>query len=153
VPGNRVVVGKATMELLENPDFEEWEDDELIRGQRRAVDGTWKGRRPKVVPLGLLYELNRRVASRGAKKLMAGLDDAIDYLVNVARGLIPPDKDRIHAAEVVINRVLGATPQKVELKTMEPSVWEKQGVTKAVVVRDVIDVDSEEWHNPFEEEG
>lgn len=152
MPGNRIVVGKSTLELLDNPDYSEWEDDELIRGQRRASDGTWKGRRPKVVPLALLYELNKRATTHGMRKMYAGLEDAIDYLVNVARGVSLADKDRIHACEVVINRCLGNTPQKVELRTVEPSVWEKQGVTKAVVVRDVIDVESEEWYNPFEED-
>lgn len=151
-PG-RIAVGATTARLLQEPDYESWDDDELIRGQRRNKNGTWAGRNPKVIPLALLFELNKRVASRGAKKLMAGLEDAIDYLVGVANGTQPPDKDRQKAAEFVITRCLGATPQKVELKTIEKSVWEREGVTKAIVVRDVIDVDSEEeWTNPFEEE-
>lgn len=150
-------VGPSTVRQLNNPDYTDWETDELIRGNQRDKRGAWSGSPPKVIPLALLHELNRRMASHAIKDLNAAVGPAIEYLVSVAKGkdangnTVDPDKTRVQVCQDLLNRVLGMSPQRIEIKELEPSVWEKEGVTKAIVVRDAIDVESEEWENPFED--
>lgn len=147
----KLQVGKATVELLANEDYSDWEDEELLAGRRRNSRGHWVGKSPKVVPLKLLQELNRRSAAKGVLKLTVSLNEAIDYICEVAAGRAVPDKDRIHACEVVMNRVLGMQQQRVELTTEADNPYAQAGVRQAIVVRKLIDANStEEEEDPFE---
>lgn len=147
----RLRVGEATLEQLENPNYEEWDDEELIAGRRRNRLGKFHGRRPKVIPLALLHELNRRVVSKGLHKLYSSVDDAVDYLTKVASGKAVPDKDRINVCLQILNRVFGIAPQRIQIQDVSESPWEKAGVRKAIVLRSAIDVESEEFDNPWDE--
>jgi len=148
-----IQIGKKTQELLNNPDYSDWSNDELIRGQNYDRNGRFTGQPPKVIPLALLHELNKRMSTHAIKDLNAALEPAVKYLSDVASGVegVEVDVVRVRVCEGILNRILGMNPQRVELQTIEKSVWEKEGVTKAIVVRDVIDVNSEEWENPFED--
>jgi hypothetical protein len=153
----KVNVGKNTLARIENPDYGEWTMEELVRGQRRSRTGRWQGRRPKVIPMALLEEINRRIAPEVHRNLLQGAIAGSEYLRKVAEGSIEPDANRTHVVEVCLNRTMGTTPHLVQVLTEGDgdSNPYRQGageVTRAVVLREVIDVESEEYVNPFEED-
>jgi len=152
----RIQVGKKTIALLENPDYEKWSDEELIRGQQMDKRGRFNGNLPKVIPLALLQELNRRNGSKAIHRLEQALLPAVEYLCKVAEGTIPGDQvdeTRIRVCETLINRILGKQTERIVITSAQQNDYEKAGVQKAVVIRDVaetgvIDVESVEV-DPF----
>lgn len=156
----RIQVGKKTKELLANPDFSEWDDEELIRGQRKNRRGVFNGALPKVIPLALLQELHKRNASHAIHRLEQLLLPAIEYLGDVIEGRVEPDPDRIRVCETLLNRVLGKTQERVVVTSGSENKYQQAGVKKAVVLRDlsepeerpgVIDVEVvDDDENPFE---
>jgi hypothetical protein len=144
-------VGRKTIELLKDADYSQWDDEELIRGQQKDKTGRFRGRLPKVIPLALLQELHKRNASHGIHKLEQLLLPAIDYLGQVAKGEVDPDPDRIRVCDTLINRILGKTQDRVVITADSESEYAKAGVREAIVVRRMIDVDSKEEDDPFDE--
>lgn len=135
-------VGPKTLALLRDPNFEEWDDEDLIRGQQKDKRGRYNGKLPKVVPLGLLQELHKRNASKAIHKLEQTLIPAVKYLCDVAEGKAEPDPDRIRVCETLLNRILGKQADRVVVTSdTEESRYKKAGVTKAVVLRDLTDED------------
>ncbi len=55
--------------LPDGEDVSTWDDEELFRGRRRAVDGSFRGREPRVLPREVHLELQRRMLMDGATKL------------------------------------------------------------------------------------
>jgi hypothetical protein len=147
-----VSLGRTSTEvLLGDADYSDWTEEELIRGQRRSRRGKWEGKPPKVVPLQLLHELNRRRSGDVQRILIDATKPAAEYLAKVASGKATADQGRIHACTVILNRVYGMAPQHVQIQTVAPSPYEQAGVHRAIVIRSAIDVESEEWDNPFED--
>lgn len=148
---SRLDVGKKTIELLKNPDYSEWDDEELIRGQQKDKRGRFNGRLPKVIPIGLLQELNKRNASHATKKLLELVLPAVEYLGQVVKGEVEPDPDRIRVCETLLNRVLGKQAERVVVMESEENKYEAAGVRKAIVIRNAIDVESteEDEEDPF----
>jgi hypothetical protein len=152
-PKRKINIGKQNAELLANPDYSEWDDEELIHGKRRGRRGRFDGPQPKVIPHTLLMELNKRQCSKAYQAMSAAVLDAVTYLTAVVSGKAEPDRDRLHACEVLLNRVLGREPQRLELvEETDPYLRESGGARRAVVLREVIDVESEEFVDPFAED-
>lgn len=119
-----VRVGKMTTQILIGAeDLADWSDEELRRGRRRDKNGGWVGKDPVVVPKALHDELVRRTADRAHGLLVAATEDAARTVVSVMMGNYEEDakngdpkaKDRLKAAEMIINRVLGKDPIQVQL--------------------------------------
>ena len=112
-----VRVSSNTADVIDDPEaVADWDDEELRRGRRRDKNGKFTGRDPVVIPTAVYREMVRR-ATRGAEKKMAeNLEMAIDTLVAIAgsHSEATEDKDRIKAAEIIINRVMGREPVKIE---------------------------------------
>lgn len=117
----KVRVGHTNTAILRGElDIGTWSDEELIRGQRRAVTGQFKGRPPKVVPKAIHDELVRRKLSKAYDLLKDSLVDAVVLLRTVVTDPDAQYADRIKAAKIIMDRVLGKATERVELGFQEP---------------------------------
>jgi hypothetical protein len=146
-----IKVGKQTADLIEAPEtIHDWDDEELERGQRKAKDGTFRGRPPTIIPTECHNELTRRVFERANRLMRSNLEAAVEQLTRIAQSDFADDNAKLKAIDMMMNRVLGKVPEKVDLKheVAEPE-WLK-AMKEATIVGEVglgdevIDVESEE---------
>lgn len=139
-------VGQRTAAVLAgDEDLTQWDDEELIRGQRRNKNGRWGGRPPKVVPTAIHHEITRRKMSEAYRLLQTNLVAATEVLVSLATDPEVESAVRLKAATTIMERVLGKTPERVELSAVERKPWED--VVRGGIVRtrpDAIDATSTE---------
>jgi hypothetical protein len=119
--GMRVRVGRTNEALLRGElDPSAWTDEELVRGQRRDKNGRWTGRPPTVVPAVVHQELTRRRMSQAFELLRDNVLRASEVLIEIATD---PDAEaavRVKAASIILDRVLGKAPERVELSVEPP---------------------------------
>jgi hypothetical protein len=121
---SRVRVGKTNLAILNGEhDLSLWDDEELIRGQRRDRNGRWSGRPPKVVPSAVHAELVRRRLSKAGEVLRESLVDAVTLLRQVVQDEDAQNSDRIKAANLIMDRVLGKAPEHVTFTLQEEPPW------------------------------
>lgn len=105
--------GKITVEDLD--------DEELSRGQLRALDGTFRGRPPRVVPSELVQAMRREWLKRAEAKLRdALLEKGIGTLTELAGNENIDAAVRLRAAEKIIERTMGKVPDRVQLAAEDP---------------------------------
>lgn len=123
----RVGVGKTNLAILNGElDLSVWSEEELTRGQRRAANGKFMGRPPKVVPKAVHDELVKRKQTKAYDLLNVSLFDAVAVLVEIATDK-EADKDvRLKAAVEILNRTMGKPTQemKVQLATKFEEAFE-----------------------------
>jgi hypothetical protein len=95
--------------------LDDWDDDELIKGKRKDRDGKFRGRPPKLVPSNLHRELTRRRFSRAYDLLTDSLVDAAQMLRSIVNDPETDAGDRIRAAEVIFDRILGRPKEQVAI--------------------------------------
>ncbi len=95
--------------------FDDWDDEELMRGRRRNKHGKFTGRPPLVIAASMHQELNRRRFSRAHQIMASSLADAAAMLGSIVRDEQAAPADRIRAAEVLFDRVLGKPRESVSL--------------------------------------
>jgi len=125
---------QTTAILTGKEDLSLWEDEELRRGQKRDKNGKWQGAAPKIIPRAVHDELVRRTLSAAEKLLRESLDDAIKMLVEIAKDPAADDKARVRAIDMIMNRVMGKEPNKIELSGQ--SKWEVALLAGIVSVSD-----------------
>ncbi len=119
-----VKVSPTTVAILEgSEDLSVWDDEELLRGQRRAKNGNFSGSRPKVVPLELHHELNRRRMSRAGEVLRESVLDAVELWRSVLLDNDAPLAMRMRASELVVERVMGKAKETVDVKFESEPPW------------------------------
>jgi len=130
-----VYVGRTNQAILAGEaDLSIWTDEELIRGHKRDVNGRWSGRPPKVVPKAIHDELVRRRLSKSGELLKESLLDAVTLLGTVVRDPEAQYSDRIKAASLIIDRVMGKTPERISLQVEPPwSVALRQAIQPVVL--------------------
>jgi hypothetical protein len=137
-----VRVSRTTTRILTGQeDLSLWDDEELRRGQKRDKNGNWQGVQSKIIPKAIHDELVRRTLSQAEQLLRDNLAEAIEMLVDVMRGKDTEDKDKLKAIEMIMNRVMGKEPLKVDLTVGTKKPWEE--AMDAVIVPtddDVVDV-------------
>lgn len=149
-----VRVGKMNTKIMTGQeDLSVWSDEELKRGQRKDKNGRWQGRPPSIVPKAIHDEMVRRTMEKAATMMNDNLEAAVACLVDIVKGADVEDKDRIKAASMIIDRVMGRTPEKVEL-TAQVKPWQtavQGGIVRvprsalpAADEEDIIDVDEVE---------
>lgn len=131
----RVAEGIAAIANGEVDDVSEWDEEELKRGQRRARDGTFRGRPGKLVPRRVYDELRRRTANEFHEMVRQELVPAMQVVVDMAKGQTDPDPTRLKAAQEIINRFAGKAPEKVEITHHGTPAYEE--VLLAGIVRDL----------------
>lgn len=117
-----VRVGRRNTAILTGAeDLSEWTEEELVRGQRKDKNGKWQGRPPSVVPKAIHDELVKRTLKEGAELMRTALVPACRVLATILEDEDAEDRDKIKAATIIMDRVLGKTPERVEVhQTEEP---------------------------------
>lgn len=138
----RVRIGKTSQAILNgDEDLSIWTDEELRRGQRKSKRGIWEGRPPAIVPKALHDELVKRTLDEAQQLMRDNLLEAVRVLTALVADSSVEPKDRIKAVEIVMNRVMGKAPDKVEVSgEMKP--WEV--VLQGGIIRDTAEDDDEE---------
>jgi hypothetical protein len=102
-----VAVSARTADVLDGiEDLSAWDDEELLRGQRRSRNGNFVGRPPEVVPQAVHVEMTRRRMSKAYDLLRVSTLDAVELLHSVITDPDAPMPDRIKAAQLVLDRTL-----------------------------------------------
>lgn len=114
--GRAVVrISSNTADVLEAPEtVEDWDDEELRRGRRRDKNGKFTGADPIMIPTAAYREIVRRSIRRAEKELATNLEAACATLVSIATSTVAEDRDRIVAAKIVMERIMGKEPLKVD---------------------------------------
>jgi hypothetical protein len=120
-----MTVSSSTADILDGiTDLSEWDDEELLRGQRRAANGSFVGRPPKVVPQEVHAERIRRTMTKAHVLLQESTVDAVALLRQVVLDDFANYSDRVRAAELIITRVLGKPTERIELSAEKPEpLW------------------------------
>ncbi len=96
---------------------------ELAKGQLLAEDGTFRGAPTKWVPTEFHRECVRELMRRGNQMYQESYLAAIQTMVDLATNPIVEPKDRIKAAQFVVERIEGKVPQRLEIAAAAP--WEQ----------------------------
>lgn len=111
-----VRVGHGTTKVLIGmDDLSEWDEEELRRGRRRDHLGNFSGRDPVVVPKAVHNELVKRSLADAHRLLQENLVPAVTALGLIATDASVDAKDKLTAIKLIMDRVMGTSPQKVEI--------------------------------------
>lgn len=103
-------------------DIEDWDDEEIRRGRRRDKSGRFRGADPKVVPKAITDELTRRLLSQAEELMRDNLAAAVQVLIEIVsdeHGQFEA-KDRLTATKMIMDRVMGKEPMRLELSQEKP---------------------------------
>jgi hypothetical protein len=128
------VEGRAAAFMRGDITVEDLDFEELARGRFRDKNGGFTGRRPSMVPKDFHDACMREVIRRAQEDMTAALEDVVGALVGIVSGPAE-NKDKIAAAKVLMDRVLGKTPEKLEVKAK---------VTRFEAMLDKVIVDDDE---------
>lgn len=143
---------------------EDLDDEELARGQCRGPSGRFGSKPPAAVPRDLHDQMMKQLLSRAQQKFREGLLGSIDALVSIAKGDAYEPADRIKASTLIIERVMGKTPD-VLLTAETKAPWEEifsaisrdtgenAAYKRIEAAIDAEVVDGEDWSNKPGEEG
>lgn len=127
-----VRLGAVNTDILTGyEDITLWDDEELARGQKRDKNGRFQGRQPVVVPTVVHNEMVRRQMKQAETLLQTALVPACQALADIISNDATEDKDKLRAVDMILNRVLGKSPERVEI-TGEMKPWE-HAIVAAVV--------------------
>ena len=93
---------------------------EISRGQLKDKDGKFRGRPPAFVPRGFYDACTKELLKRGRSEWEKAYLGALEAMTKIATKEGAKDADRIKAAQIVIERIEGKTPDKVEIKMSDP---------------------------------
>lgn len=102
------------------------DDEEVMRGQIRAKDGSFRGRPPTVVPREFATAIQERQRAIVMEELGAMVLPAMRTLMEIMNKQHPQPGDaaRVKAAQLVLERNLGRVPETINLKA-EVETWER----------------------------
>lgn len=105
--------------------------EELVRGKLRDKNGNFTGRPPSWVPAEFHRACIRELMRRGKEMWQLNYLEAITAMTEIAKGAVPGVKpgDRLKAAQFVVERLEGKTPEIVLVGHDEP--WQ-------VVIDDIV---------------
>jgi hypothetical protein len=141
--GTRVLVGLD--------DLSDWDDEELREGRRRSKNGTFIGKKPIVVPKALHDELVRRVMSRAQEQMRDSLMNAVNLLDQVVTDKDADNKDRLAAAKMIIDRVMGKDPVMVNVAVK--AKWETAMEDVVARLSDAIETTATEDDDDWDDDG
>ena len=100
---------------------EDLDDDELAQGRLKSIDGSFRGRPPRVVPADLVQAMRREWLSRAEAKLRDALmEKGIGTLVSLAENEDIDPAVRLRAADKIIERTMGKVPDRVHVAAEDP---------------------------------
>ena len=118
---------------------EDLDDEEIQRMQLRAADGTFRGGRPISLPREFIMAIQVEQQRRFKHWVATAVPEAQKAVLELtkSRNLTPGDATRLKAAEMILERFAGKTPDKIEVKA-EVSVFDQ------TLSEIVVDLDEEE---------
>lgn len=131
-------------------DLDEWDDDELMRGQRKNAKGNFANKPVKYIPTAVHQELVKRQMRLAVHHLNAHLYKAADMLVRIIMSPNTDDGDRMRAIQMLFDRTMGKAPEKVEVTSDSPWVLALKDMTmvgdrgQANDIIDIEPIDTEE---------
>lgn len=99
---------------------EDLDDEELARGQFRDEHGRFSGRPNKLIPREVQQEMIRRLLARGDELWRSGYNIAIKVHLEIAADPNNTPADRMKAAQYLIERVAGKTPDRIHIAAEDP---------------------------------
>lgn len=120
------------------------DDDELREMRTKSRLGDFTGRPPGALPAKIAHAMRAEWLARAQAGLETALPTAVAALAEIAGNPRVPVKDRITAANLVVERGLGKVAEKVELTQHSADPWEDilQGVVtddKLERLKEVVD--------------
>ena len=144
-----VSVPPRIQQLLDGTlDISELDDEELARGYPRAADGSFRNP-PIVIPRSIHNRMMRELFQRSGDHLKANLRNAVEVMTNIANNEQNDPNVRLKAAQWVVERVMGKTPDvsvTVDEKKYQAMFdrLERNATTPHVVVEGEVVVDGYE---------
>lgn len=119
-PRKKVKMARSVSAVLDGEiNIEDLTVEELVRGQIKGKDGQFH-RPPNFVPREFHQRCMRELLKRGDALFRESYLDAIQVLVDIAKNPELDEGARIRAANMVIERVAGKTPEKIEVAVTDP---------------------------------
>ena len=107
-------------------DVSEWDDEELYEGKIRNVKGHFSGPKPRLVPHSVHAELVKRNLGWVKHEFAHSLPKAMAVLNRIMDSPSAENADKLKAAEIVINRVMGKASEKLDINLgMVEAPWQK----------------------------
>lgn len=122
---------KMAMLIRGEMSVKDMDDEELVRMQFRDRNGKFTGRAPAVVPHELAAAAQKELLSRGQHLFEGHFLRAIQGLADLAANAVD-ESVKLKAQAMIVERVMGKTPDKVEISGEAP--W--QVILNRVIVRD-----------------
>jgi len=96
---------------------EDLDDEEVRRGQLRSKDGSFKGRPANYLPREFVLAIQREGQRRFELWIRESVRDAQQAVLELtnSRRLAPGDATRLKAAQFILERYAGKTPDRVEI--------------------------------------
>lgn len=110
------VAGSVAALICGEDDVEKWDDEELLRGRRRAKDGTFRGGEPVLIPAQVYEEFKRRQLERVEQAFMENVAAAAQNLADMAADKNLDAAIRLRAQKMLLDRVLGRPTESVEVR-------------------------------------
>lgn len=96
------------------------DDQELARGQIKAVDGTFRGRPPQLVPRAFFNACQQAIMKRARVTWLEGYPEALKAIVAIANDKDVKTADRLKAAFFVAERIEGKAVQPMTVAVEDP---------------------------------
>lgn len=107
--------------------MDDLDDEEIMRGQIRAKDGSFRGQPPQMVPREFSRQLIIARQDVFNKTIAPMVVTALNTLNEVMGGrgrLGSQDSARVSAAKLVLERAIGRVPEQIQIQA-EIQTWEK----------------------------
>lgn len=101
-------------------DFSKLSIEELVRGQLKAVNGKFVGRPSKMLSREFHQQAMKEILKRGDELFQEAYVAAVSVMVQIAIDPTLEPKDRRAAAQYVIERVGGKTPERLQISADDP---------------------------------
>ncbi|QPX62629.1 hypothetical protein SEA_WOLLYPOG_80 [Arthrobacter phage Wollypog] len=93
----------------------DWE--ELLQGRLKDSTGKFSGAAPAVLPRSFHTAIAQEIIIRAESKFRENFDDAMKALIGLVNNEKTPARERLAAAQYVLERVIGKIPEKQEIKS------------------------------------
>lgn len=114
------------------------DDDEISKCRVRNIDGSFTGRGQKL-PSHLAQQFHQEAIKRANSKFRGALQDAVQTLADIATDPEVKESDRIKAASIIVDRVLGKAVETVRVEgasTFDEMLAEAIGVKREGLLED-----------------
>ncbi len=92
----------------------DWE--ELVQGRLKDSSGKFNGSPPSVLPRAFHTQIAQEIIIRAESEFRKNFDGAMKALVKMVNDEKTPARERLAAAQYVLERVIGKIPEKQEVK-------------------------------------